>query len=168
MKKAIENLSMGIDFSSEGLTATEGDASGVSLPLRQPVSSPLVEKAIDTPSAFQIGDETPHWGFVRGSTSQGSQVQSNIFGQPPVRPSAAQLLPFQPGAFQINQPHAPKTPFPSFASGSTPSSFLALATTLPPATGTAAGYLGSPQASKAASSMFGNPEQTTVLDANGT
>lgn len=138
------------------------------LPLRQPVSSPLVEKVIGTPSAFQICDETPLWGFLAGSTSQGSQVQSNIFGQPPVRSSAAQLLPFPPSAFQINQPHTPKTPFPSFASGLTPSSFLPLATTLPPTTGTAAGYLGSPQASKAASSTFSDPEQTTVLDANGT
>lgn len=94
MQKAMENLSRGLHLSTResanlGLTV-EGVAPGASLLPRQTVSSPPVEKASRTPSAFQIDGEIHCSGILTGSTSRASTVQANVLDEPPVQFYAAQ------------------------------------------------------------------------------
>ena len=77
MKKAIRNLSTGLDLSERGSTDPEltarGVVAGVPLPPQQPTDDPTAEKSSGTLSAFQTG--------VTGSTDGGTPVQAKLFGQ---------------------------------------------------------------------------------------
>ena len=77
MKKAIRNLSTGLNLPEGGSTdpelTTGGVVAGVSLPPQRPADDPTVEKSSSTLSAFQAG--------LTGSTAGGTTVQAQFFGQ---------------------------------------------------------------------------------------
>lgn len=155
MQKAVENLSTGLDPSN-------GDSANLGLTIEGAAPRPPAEKDSGSPNAVQIGEETRPSGFPLDSTIGGSPVQANLFGQPSVR-SPAQPLHSMSGAFQNNQPHTPKSPFPSSASGPRPFNFL---TTPSLAFGAAAGSLGPLQVKKPILPMFGDPEEGIQYKAN--
>ena len=172
MRKAIENLSSGLDISNGesanlGLT-TEGVTLGASLYSRKSVCNPPAEKARGTPGASQIGREIHPSGFLASSTSRGSPVQANIFGQPSIRSSAAQPPVFPPSPFLTNQSHPTKSPFANLISGSATSLLQPLATTPSPATRTGVGNTGLTQGYEQAPSLFGDPSKQSTLSINMT
>ena len=77
MKKAIRNLSTGLDLPEGGSAGPELTTGGVvavvSLPQQQPADDPTVEKSSSTLSAFQDG--------VTGSIVGGTPAQAKFFGQ---------------------------------------------------------------------------------------
>lgn len=96
MKKAFRNLSAGLDLlegDSDNLRQTQkGAIPAASLPPKQSLSNPKVEKTSATPSAFSVG--------VSGSTGGGLPVQANIFGQDPVNNTSACFV----GSLGFNKP----------------------------------------------------------------
>ena len=96
MKKATRYLSMGLDL-SEGDSAspgqsTEGAIPAASLPPKQSVGNPKVEKTSGTPSALSTG--------VTGSTGGGLPVQASIFDHDPVNDISACFV----GPLIVNKP----------------------------------------------------------------
>lgn len=96
MKEATRNLSVGLDL-SEGDSDNSGQTKkgaipAASLPPKQSVNNPKVEKTSSTPSAFSTG--------VTSSTSGGLPVQANIFGHDPVTDTSTYFV----GSLRVNKP----------------------------------------------------------------